>query len=405
MAIKHVTGVPGTGKTYFAIHDVILRYYKWDDQHVEWQYDQQKTKKPVLIYTNIEQLKLPHVNIDDYCSHHNIDVYTFFTTGYWDQHIDYKNYQVVIILDEAQRYFPSSFRLKGAPRPEENPLYWFQYHRHFGADVYVITQTYDAVCRHVVQLAEYEIHAITKVYSVGNSFRYVYRTGLHPDDIVARKTIRYSRRVGMLYQSFMAESDDKDRPNPFRKYAFLVVLLSLILAFGFTRFVSSFRPSETQTQDPRGGEPTATESLRSAPFSKTLPVPKQDEKPVTETPVEQVAVLTGGFWQGVELKAIEFYGDLIPVRDFGFPYFPDYKNMRVLMYLPVDFLNDIQVAKNRRYYDSGQGWRDIDPPQEQGRRRFDWDPSDAQRAKMRAKDDIAQNKQSFRDRQNQGLPF
>ncbi|MDY0331831.1 MAG: zonular occludens toxin domain-containing protein [Thiomonas sp.] len=411
MAIKHITGVPGTGKTYFAINDVILRYYKFSDTHVEWQYDDSKPNKPVLIYTNIENLKLTHVNIDSYCSSHNIDIYTFFTTDYWEQYIDYKNYQIVIILDEAQRYFPSSYRLRGTPKPGENPLYWFQYHRHFGADVYVITQTYDAVCRHVVQLAEYEIHAITKVYSVGNSFRYVFRTGLHPDDIVARKTFRYDKRVGMLYQSFMSDSDDSRRPYPLRKYTLFFVFLALLLVFGVVRFVGSFGHPGEQTRDPRGGEPTVAESSRAAASSKpsepvksaaqrSAPVPQSQIK----LPDKQVVVDTGGFWQGDELIAIEFYGDLIPVNEFGFSFRSDRGNNRVRVWLPQSFLDDIQVAKNRRYYKSGSGWQDIESAQYTPDRNYS-NYNDAQLEKNSARQQETTRRQRAQERINRDLPF
>jgi zona occludens toxin (predicted ATPase) len=411
MAIKHITGVPGTGKTYFAINDVILRYYKFSDAHIEWQYDDAKTKKPVLIYTNIENLKLTHINIDNYCSSHNIDVYTFFTTDYWEKHIEYSKYQIVVILDEAQRYFPSSFRLRGTPNPGENPLYWFQYHRHYGADVYVITQTYDAICRHVVQLAEYEIHAITKVYSVGNSFRYVFRTGLQPDDIVARKTLRYDKRVGMLYQSFMSDSDDSKRPKPLRKYIAFFVLLSLLLVYGFTRFISSFGHTEEQTRDPRDGEPLAAASSRSAAPSKpseperlqtheSVAVPQSELK----LPDKQVVVDVGGFWLGKELMAIEFYGDLIPVNEFGFSFRSDYENQRVRVFLPQSFLDQIQVAKNRRYYQSQDGWRDIEGEQYTPERDYS-NYSDRQLAKNGVRQLETSRRERVQERINRDLPF
>lgn len=376
MAIKHITGVPGTGKTYFAIRDVILRYYKWDSDHVEWQLDVDKQRKPVVIYTNIEGLKLPHVNIDDYCRNNNIDIYRFFTTEYWENSVNYTDNQIVVILDEAQKYYPSSFRLNGTPAPEKNTLFWFQYHRHYGVDVYVITQTYDAICKHVVQLAEYEIHAVTRVYSLHNDFRYVYRTGLGPDAIVDRKRIKYDKKVGMLYQSFQADSDDSARPNPLKRYIMLTAALFLVLVFGFIYFIKSFfpdpesvstKPPTEQTdaparrvRDERGSGAAGTSGPPAT--STTTPLPAPD--PVVIVPERQIAVSTGGVWLGSTLYAIEWYGEVIPVRDFQFSWWEDKVRGKIIVQLPESLLREIQIAKNGRYWqDSETGqWQDIEQP-------------------------------------------
>ncbi|MDY0186179.1 MAG: zonular occludens toxin domain-containing protein [Desulfuromonadaceae bacterium] len=371
MPLKHITGVPGTGKTYFAIRDVILRYYKWDSDHVEWQLDIEKQKKPVIIYTNIEGLKLPHVNIDDYCRDNNIDIYRFFTTDYWENSVNYTDNQIVVILDEAQKYYPSNFRLNGTPAPEKNTLFWFQYHRHYGVDVYVITQTYDAICKHVVQLAEYEIHAITLVYSLGSQFRYVYRTGLGPDAIVDKKSFKYDKRVGMLYRSFHSESDDSARPNPMKRYLIITAFLTFSVFFGFIYFIGTFGHPDSPTEqtdaparrvrDERGSGAAGTSG---PPSSTCTTAPQPPPEPVAIVPERQIAVSTGGVWLGSTLYAIEWYGEVIPVRDFQFGWWEDKVRGKIIVQLPESLLRDIQIAKNGRYWqDSETGqWQDIEQP-------------------------------------------
>jgi hypothetical protein len=372
MSIKHITGVPGSGKTYYAIREIILRYYRWNDELFEWEINAEKTKKPVLIYTNIDSLKLPHVNIEQYCEREGITIYDFFTVDYWDQNIPYTDYQIVILLDEAQKFYPSSYRLPGSPPPGQNTLFWFQYHRHFGPDVYVITQTYDAVCKHVVQLAEYEIHAKSKVLTLRNKFVYVYRNGLGPDGVVGGKTLTYNSKVGMLYQSYQAESDDSTRPNPLKKYIAITAILAVVVVVAFFRFVFSLSQPSQAAAARRVVDEGGTVAATVAPKKTVI---KHDKKPIAVYTKEQfekanevqlddkqIIVSTGGLWMSGKLKAIEFYGDLISVKDFSFPYTTD--GDRVQIQLPESLLNQLQISRLDRYYQDGDGsWHDFEPPE------------------------------------------
>lgn len=405
--IKHITGTPGTGKTYFAVREIITRYYKFDSELFEYVQDTEKEKRPIHIITNIECLKLKHTNLDEYLQYHDISVYEFFTTAHWEKNIDYQNYQVVLILDEAQQYFPSSYRLHGTPEPSNNPLFWFQYHRHFGVDVYIITQTYDSVCRHIVALAEYEIHARTRVYSMGNSFHYIYRTGLSPDAILQRKTVAYSKKIGMLYQSFQADTEEKGKPNPLKKLIPITVILFLILVFGFTRFLSSFSSSDEGGGVPRtvGAAAERTPPPPQDPEPKPEPKPKKEpEKPEVKLPEKQVMLTTGGMWQNSKLLAIEFYGDLIPPDEFDFTYYNDAKNREVRVLLPLKFLDQVQVAKNRRYYESESGWKDIESEQYTPDRDYS-NFSDRQLAKNEARQLETSRRERVQERINRDLPF
>jgi hypothetical protein len=215
----------------------------------------------------------------------------------------------------------------------------------------------------------------------------------------------------MLYQSFMSDSDDSKRPKPLRKYIAFFVLLSLLLVYGFTRFISSFGHTEEQTRDPRDGEPLAAASSRSAAPSKpseperlqtheSVAVPQSELK----LPDKQVVVDVGGFWLGKELMAIEFYGDLIPVNEFGFSFRSDYENQRVRVFLPQSFLDQIQVAKNRRYYQSQDGWRDIEGEQYTPERDYS-NYSDRQLAKNGVRQLETSRRERVQERINRDLPF
>jgi len=62
--LKVITGEPRSGKTLFAVREIILKNYVWDSTFLEWRV---KTDvPPFVLFTNIDGLRLPHINIDDY---------------------------------------------------------------------------------------------------------------------------------------------------------------------------------------------------------------------------------------------------------------------------------------------------------------------------------------------------
>ncbi|MCF6205079.1 MAG: zonular occludens toxin domain-containing protein, partial [Methylococcaceae bacterium] len=110
MSIKIITGVPGSGKSFYAVKEVITKHFEWSDKINEW-----VNLTDVTIISNIVGLKLPHIRFDPYLKENNIDYKKFFTSNYFKKILIPKYKKVVILLDEAQKLFPYSFRdIKGA---------------------------------------------------------------------------------------------------------------------------------------------------------------------------------------------------------------------------------------------------------------------------------------------------
>ena len=106
--LKVITGEPRSGKTLFAVREIIMKNFEWDSTFFEWR--MRKDVPPFMIFTNIDGLRLPHINIDDYFQKNQITVHDFFTLQYFTDVLLIQYPRVLILLDEAHGYFPATFK-------------------------------------------------------------------------------------------------------------------------------------------------------------------------------------------------------------------------------------------------------------------------------------------------------
>lgn len=216
MAIRLITGVPGSGKSYYAVHHLLKTYFKFDSKIDEW-----IPVSDFVIFTNIDQLTLPHVDIEDACKKSGLTVEQFFTVEYQEK-IKSKYPHIVYLIDEAQRFFPYRNKIN------KNTWFYFEYHRHLGHDIYIITQDKRLVANNITLLAETEIRAAKRTFSVFGEFRYLIKAD---NDIVDRFTVKPSKRVFNVYKSFDSKTSEKII-NPYRKYI-IFCLVSICVLFYF----------------------------------------------------------------------------------------------------------------------------------------------------------------------------
>ncbi|MBW2635708.1 MAG: DUF2075 domain-containing protein, partial [Deltaproteobacteria bacterium] len=162
MAIRVITGVPGSGKTYLAVHHLLENYFKWSKDRQEY------IKKPnfedLTIITNIDGFMLDHINLNDALKKANVNIETFFTKDYQEK-ITEKYNKIIYIIDEAQQYFHRRFYNKDV-------FYYFEYHRHLGHDIYIVTQDRLLIPKDLYLLAELELRAVKRSLSLGGELKY-----------------------------------------------------------------------------------------------------------------------------------------------------------------------------------------------------------------------------------------
>jgi ssDNA-binding Zn-finger/Zn-ribbon topoisomerase 1 len=114
----------------------------------------------------------------------------------------YPDKRIIIAVDECQRYFHRRFY-------DREAFFAFEYHGHFGIDIYLISHNSSKLAPDIVNLLEYEIRAVPRSYSIGG-FNYLEKQGY---EVFGRKFLRKKKKIFNLYRSqFAAESEKIKRP-------------------------------------------------------------------------------------------------------------------------------------------------------------------------------------------------
>jgi len=263
MAIFICEGKPGSGKSYFAVK-YIADYCTTYDEF----YEKHFIKDGYLIVTNIKNLKIDHKNFDLWWEKLGKKV---LTVSFWEEIIKKGGYKkVVLIIDEAQKYL---YGLK-----DKEVFFFFQYHRHLGIDIFLLTQTVKALPKEIVELTEFIYRALPQ--SRATPFWFIYHLiDIQTKEKLGVKKLKKDPKVFRLYTS--QELGDLNKPpNMLLKYLILLFAGILIIPIGFYAYINYVfapppKPNKVSTQ------------------------------PVNPSPVKQEFKLTFGWIENVSKKKIK----------------------------------------------------------------------------------------------------
>ncbi len=223
MAIRMVDGVPGSGKSYYAVKHLADTYFECDHAGF-YKPKEQKGKdgqeQKLIISTNLECLKLPHISLEDEIREAG-GVANFFSHKYQES-IEKEDEKRIYVVDEAQKYFRK--RVTG---DWSDTWFYFEKHRHFGHDIYLLTQNPKKVNVEITDLLEYRVHAKPRVRSVTGELAYQL---ISDGDIMKRFGFRPDQKVFDLYKS-RRKGETEKISNPIMKTVGIAVC-SILLLFG-----------------------------------------------------------------------------------------------------------------------------------------------------------------------------
>lgn len=221
-----VNGIPGSGKTYLMMHIFTTTYYKKSDDN-EWIIKENPDNNlPYTIITNIDGLKLPHLNLDEVIKKSGKNILDFFTDTY-QKKVAEKHPNLVYVIDECQRYFDHKINNR------TDVLYFFEWHRHLGLDIYLISQTYKRINRNIQGLEYKRYQATSRLMSIFGEFTYSIYSGKEQAD---KKIVRKNKELFTLYKS-RERNEQKKSKNPLIKYFWIALILGI---FSFVMFYRTF---------------------------------------------------------------------------------------------------------------------------------------------------------------------
>ena len=225
--INIITGTPGAGKTFLALKLLTEKYFYWHNK--DKTFYRKKDKKKYTIFTNIDELKLEHKNFIEIFKENNLTFETFFTVPYQEK-LHQKYPHIIYIIDECQQFIPYNFKNKDV-------IYYFDYHRHFGDSIQLITQDYTKICKAINVLSEIEYRAVKSTFSIFGEFRYNIKSS---GDIFKRKTCKKDQRIFDLYKSFSGDDQEK-QSNPIKT---IIILLLIAFPIALYIFWNQLMPSD-----------------------------------------------------------------------------------------------------------------------------------------------------------------
>lgn len=291
MSIEILTGVPGSGKTYFAVS----RIQKLLTLETRF-----------LILHNIEGL-YPSDNrciskdwlTDDFNASVMADYLRKLRTEYELTSED----PIYLFIDEAQRFFPPELK-------DPQVLYFFDYHRHFGVNIVLITQHEKKLTYKITTLAEVEIRAVNSRVNPFSSFVYKLSSG---GEQYGTERLTKDSSVFRLYKSFHAGTG-KSTKSRFRYLALALVVAAPIAWLIFFRvFAKSFGLIDNESSSQSVSAPLPP--VERLPLSSTRSN-AEAFRPSVVQPQEDIRKTD---YFGPEIKEYSISRDalLIPVNDIG----------------------------------------------------------------------------------------
>ena len=223
MAIYHISGKPGSGKTFWCVHHLLNKYYEYNKIHGEY-----FPRTNVSIVTNIDSLKLDHYNLDEMIAKSGGNG-NFFTVEYQKDLLK-RFSRIVYIIDEAGKYFPAGLK-------DDKIIFFFQYHRHLGVDFYLVSPGVSNVCANITRLAEYRLQASPRSKRITNEFRY---RKIVEGDVAGRVVIGRDSKIFNMYRS-MDQEEVEHVGSLARKYIVALVLFFVVGGFVFFLFIGKLK--------------------------------------------------------------------------------------------------------------------------------------------------------------------
>ncbi|SKA25037.1 Zonular occludens toxin (Zot) [Trichlorobacter thiogenes] len=242
--ISIVSGVPGSGKSYYMVN-YLSKFYTYDEFYKEFH-----IKENILVISNIDDLRVPHLKLDspfligdpENGIEGKYSILDFFTVSNFQKLMEIKRVKnIILLIDESQKLFPRDFK-------DKDVLYFFQYHRHLGVDIILGCQDHLDLSRSILALPECIYQAVPRSKAIAGAFRYhvTDRRGKH----MRTQTLRKRQAVFSAYKSYSSDEIQKPK-NIIMHWIIIFCVFMTVGGLLFKTAVAGIRAkSEKHKQDP-----------------------------------------------------------------------------------------------------------------------------------------------------------
>jgi len=253
-----IQGPLGAGKTYYAVN-YLKKFTEYDRL-----YDSMILDSSVLLVTNIDEIKVHHLSIDEFRERNLIEPEKL------KEYIRENNYKrVIYIHDEAQRTY-------GGIR-DNKEFFFLEYSRHLGIDVFLIVQSVSALPRRLTEISEYVIEAKPRTIGV-IGFQYDLKDSKTGGKL-GSVTIKKDKDVFRLYKSFDLKEVEAPKKLILRK---LTIGAVVILAASFLTVAMIRKAFHVQTEKAKNIELPAPEVKKETVIKKQTKKIEKDKEEVKE---------------------------------------------------------------------------------------------------------------------------
>lgn len=305
MAITYLTGIPRSGKSYYAVYklyhffvekkprrsSLIGFFYKHFYKKITkenrkafiqslYNFFGKKEKAYYCAYTNINQFnfsktsRIKPFDYDTFYSHLELLHAMYLSKSNDDELLSYARehelYNIIIVIDECQNHFS-----------KDNAVltWWFTYHGHLHQDIFLITQNLGLIYKEYFKLSEFFFRAIPPSNRLlTHKFRYMQFNShnLYKTDKIGAFNVPMLNEVFDMYVSGASNTSK----SVVVKYFLFALLLLVVLMFLLSYFFATFTPE----QSPKNTEQnqTVSESVSSPVKSDIKPSLKDKKEPENE---------------------------------------------------------------------------------------------------------------------------
>ena len=263
MSISFVTGIPGSGKTYYAVHHLYKSFIepiknesKKEDKKGLFSFlfgPKEEVRTYDYCYTNINEFNF---SICDKIKLYEHDIiyeklkilYSLYLNKADDKTLiekakELKIFNSLFIIDECHNFYDKEYEVL---------VWFFTYHRHLYIDIYMITQDLALVETKYKTIAEFFFQALPNAKKI-NTRKFKYRQFLsykmYQKDIVGNFTLPAINEVFALYISG-AKNNSKSVVNKFIRLFLFISFVGYLLfkVFTFLLFSNDKAKEPTNSQ-------------------------------------------------------------------------------------------------------------------------------------------------------------